>query len=167
MTRQFEWALAALIACGPAGSIATAGSQTDPVQNKPPVQEAKRDDRSGRWIWWKDKDAIREIGITPEQSAEISRIWQTSIDEAKPLREEVMRLEKALSATIKANTAEVAVVEQQVEMVERKRAELNKRRVVMLYRIHRVLSLEQNAKFQAMVDRWEASRKKQGGDRRH
>jgi Spy/CpxP family protein refolding chaperone len=167
MTRQLGWALAALIACGAASSVATAASQSDADQNKPPVQEVKRDDRGGRWAWWKDKDAIREIGITREQSAEIDRIFHTEIDLAKPLREEVMRLEKALSATIKANTAEVAVVEQQVEKVERKRAELNKRRVVMLYRIHRVLTLEQNARFQAMVDRWEASRKKQGGDRRH
>jgi len=167
MTRQLGWALAALIACGTAGSAASAASQSDPKQNPPPVQQARRDERGRLWIWWKDKDAIREIGISPEQSAEIDRIFRTEIDTAKPLREEVMRLEKALSATIKANTAEVAVVEQQVEKVEKKRAELNKRRVVMLYRIHRVLSLEQNAKFQAMVDRWEASRKKQGGDRHH
>ncbi len=78
-----------------------------------------------------------------------------------------MRLEQALSATIKANTADVAVVEHQVDKVEKRRAELNKMRVVMLYRIHKVLSVEQNTKFQAMVDRWEASRKKQGGGDHH
>jgi len=33
-------------------------------------------------------------------------------------------------------------------------------RVLMLYRMHRVLTPEQNARFQAMVDRWDAARKK-------
>lgn len=166
MARQLGWALASLIACGPVGSAEAGLFQSGP-QQAPAPQEARRDDRTGRWIWWKDKDAVIELGITPEQSAEIDRIFRQSIEKAKPLREEVMRLEKALSLTIKANTADVSVVEQQVDRVETRRAELNKLRVVMLYRMHKVLSVEQSAKFQAMVDRWETSRKKQGGDRRH
>ena len=67
---------------------------------------------------------------------------------------------------MKANTADVSVVAQQVDRVENKRAELNKLRVVMLYRMHRVLTPEQNAGFQAYMDRREAERKKQDGDRR-
>lgn len=165
MARQLRWALAVVIAFGAIGSGAATGQshpQTRPVT--PP--EVRRDDRGGRWIWWKDKHAVAELAITPEQSAAIDRIFKESIDKSKPLREEVMRLEKALSLTIKANTADVSIVEQQVDTVETKRAELNKIRVVMLYRMHKVLSLEQNAKFQAMVDRWEASHKKHDGERR-
>ena len=167
MTRQLGWGLAVLLISGTAGSVTGSAQQSDAKQKSPQVQEARRDDRGGRWIWWKDKDAIGEIGITPEQSAEIDQIFRSSIEKAKPLREEVMRLEQALSATIKANTADVAVVEHQVDKVEKRRAELNKMRVVMLYRIHKVLSVEQNTKFQAMVERWEASRKKQGGGDHH
>lgn len=67
---------------------------------------------------------------------------------------------------MKANTADVSVVVQQVDRVENKRAELNKLRVVMLYRMHRVLTPEQNVRLQAYMDRREAERKKQDGDRR-
>lgn len=171
MARQRGWALAALIAFGTAVFATETGSGTERHQTEPQAKpavtpEARRDDRGGRWIWWKDKSAVTELSITPEQSAEIERIFRRYIDKAKPMREEVTGLEKALSVTIKANTADVSVVEQQVDKVETKRAELNKLRVVMLYRMHKVLSLEQNAKFQAMVDRWEASHKKSGGDHR-
>jgi Spy/CpxP family protein refolding chaperone len=118
-----------------------------------------------RTAWWKDEKARAEIGLTVDQSAEIDRIFKNYIERAKPLREEVSTLEKALSETMKANTAHVSVVEQQVDKVENRRAELNKLRVVMLYRMHRVLSPEQNGRFQAYMDRREAERKKQDGDR--
>ena len=102
-----------------------------------------------RTAWWKDEKARAEIGFTAEQAAEIDQIFKTNMEKARPLRDEVETLEKALSATMRANTADVSVVAQQVDKVEKKRAELNKIRVVMLYRMHRVLTPEQNVKFQA------------------
>ena len=119
-----------------------------------------------RTAWWKDEKARAEIGFNADQAAEIDRIFKAYIDKARPLREEVNALEKALSETMKANTADVSVVAQQVDKVENKRAELNKLRVVMLYRMHRVLTPEQNVRLQAYMDRREAERKKQDGDRR-
>jgi hypothetical protein len=46
------------------------------------------------------------------------------------------------------------------------RAELNTLRTVMLYRMRRVLNSDQNAKVQAMWDRREAERRRDG-DKRH
>jgi Spy/CpxP family protein refolding chaperone len=167
--------LAALAFCVLVGSAAHASVNPPPrvqehEQGQVPQKksEKKPDEHRGPWIWWKDDTAKAELKLTAEQVAEIERLFQASMAKAKPLREEVTRLEAALNQTMRANTAEVAVVSQQVDKVESKRAELNKMRVLMLYRIHRVLTPEQNTKFQAMVDRWETARKaaNAGGRRR-
>lgn len=168
MARQFVWALAALVLLSSAAPTANLRQSDDlPHQTKPTEHDAPGgQERSRGWLWWKDKNAVAELRITPEQAADIDSIFRSTMEKARPLRQEVNQLEAALNQTIKANTADVSVVTQQVDKVESKRAELNKMRVVMLYRMHKVLSQEQNVKFQAMVDRWEASRKKQDTTRR-
>jgi Spy/CpxP family protein refolding chaperone len=171
MFRQTGWAL---IAFGLVTAVPAAAAAQSPV-SKPPAQEkqdknergdAKGSPGHGRTAWWKDEKARTEIGFTAEQATEIDRIFKSYIEKAKPLREEVNALEKALSETMKANTADVSVVAQQVDKVEDKRAELNKLRVIVLYKMHRVLTPEQNVRLQAYMDRREAARKKQDGDRR-
>ena len=172
MARHIRWALAFWVLVG---SAAEAGvNQLAPAQEHEESQgsqkksDKKPDEHRGPWIWWKDDSAKAELKLTAEQVAEIEQLFHASMAKAKPLREEVTQLEAALNRTMRANTAELAVVSQQVDKVESKRAELNKMRVLMLYRIHRVLTAEQNTKFQAMVDRWEAARKgtNSGGRRR-
>ncbi|MBA2258745.1 MAG: periplasmic heavy metal sensor [Acidobacteria bacterium] len=169
MARQISRALLVLMtAAGLPLTVELAGSEQRPTQ--PPAQGDRKDERSSsghqRTAWWKDEKARAEIGFTSDQAAEIDRIFKQYIEKARPLREEVNTLEKGLSETMKANTADVSVVVQQVDRVENKRAELNKLRVVMLYRMHRVLTPEQNVRLQAYMDRREAERKKQDGDRR-
>jgi hypothetical protein len=75
-------------------------------------------------------------------------------------------MERDLNATIRASTTDVAVFTRQVQKIEARRAELNTMRIVMLYRMRRVLNADQNARLQAMFDRNDAARKKQDDDRR-
>lgn len=166
MARQIGWALLALFTvAAPARTAEPAGVNQGQLEQQQPPQVDRKDDTNApghqRMLWWKDEKARAEIGFTLEQAAEIDRIFKAAMDKAKPLREEVNNLEQALSQTMKANTADVSVVAQQVDNVENKRAELNKLRVVMLYRMHRVLTPEQNVRLQAYRDRREAERKKQ------
>ncbi|MEO6212667.1 MAG: Spy/CpxP family protein refolding chaperone [Vicinamibacterales bacterium] len=171
MARHTGWALAAFMLVGSAVEAVpdhASAPQADQQRGQQKAEQ-KPDQHRGPWIWWKDDSARTELKLSAEQVAEIERIFQANMAKAKPLREEVNELEAALNQTMRANTAEISVVSQQVDKVESKRAELNKMRVLMLYRIHRVLSAEQNARFQAMVDRWESARKKAaspGGHRR-
>ncbi|CAN5854091.1 hypothetical protein BH18ACI5_BH18ACI5_14390 [soil metagenome] len=169
MARQIGWALAVCVLfASPAGAGLSAGwAVQEPATHEEEDQSSQRksegkkpDEHRGPWIWWKDEGAKSELKLTGEQVAEIERIFQANMAKAKPMRDELTQLETGLNQTMRANTADVAVVAQQVDRVESKRAELSKMRVLMLYRIHRVLSAEQNTKFQAMVDRWEAARKK-------
>ena len=82
------------------------------------------------------------------------------------MAEQIRELERGVDAAMRANTSDISAFARQVEQVEQKRAELNKARTVMLYRMRRVLTPEQNVKLQAEYDRREAERKKQDGDRR-
>jgi len=177
MARHIGWALAVcvLVASPARAALSDGWAVQEPVtheddQNPQKASETKKtDEHRGPWIWWKDEGARSELKLTAEQVAEIERIFQANMAKAKPMREELTQLETGLNQTMRANTADVAVVAQQVDRVESKRAELSKMRVLMLYRIHRVLTSEQNTKFQAMVDRWEAARKKDpnpGGHRK-
>jgi Spy/CpxP family protein refolding chaperone len=167
MARHTGWTLAFCVLIGSVAQIsANPRSQMHDEQqgsakkDEPKKDEKNADEHRGPWIWWKDEAAKAELKLTADQVAEVDRIFQTNMAKAKPLREEITQLEAALNQTMRANTAEVAVVSQQVDKVESKRAELNKMRVLMLYRMHRVLTPEQNARFQAMVERWDAARKR-------
>ena len=164
MARQIGWALMVCVLFGSAAKAAP--SHCDAVRADQQKGAQKTDERKpGPWIWWKDESVKTDLKLTADQVAEIDAIFQKNMAKATPLRKDVMELEATLNRTIRENTADVSVVSSLVEKAEAKRAELNKMRVVMLYRMRHVLTLEQNAKFQAMVDRWEASRKKPGGPR--
>jgi Spy/CpxP family protein refolding chaperone len=167
MARHLRLALAALVALGAAAGTAESHevqAEARQDQQQPSQRDGSRD--NPRLHWWNEPRMIAELGLSPEQSARIDQIFKTGMDKARPLREEVKQLELALDGAMRANTAQVSVFAQQVDKIENKRAELNKTRTVMLYRMRRVLTAEQNAKFQALHDRWEAARKKQDSERR-
>jgi Spy/CpxP family protein refolding chaperone len=161
MARHIGWALAICVLLGSAGTASASHCTSAQADQQKPQQNS--DKKPPVWIWWKDESAKSDLKLTADQIAEIDKNFQSYLTKAKPLREEVMALEGTLNRTIRENTADVSVVSSLVEKVEGKRAELNKMRVVMLYRIRHVLTPEQNTKFNARVDRWEAARKKAAG----
>jgi Spy/CpxP family protein refolding chaperone len=61
---------------------------------------------------------------------------------------------------LKEYTAPVPVVQQQVEKMEKLRADNNATRTVMIYRMHLLLTPEQRIKLDAMFERREAERRK-------
>jgi Spy/CpxP family protein refolding chaperone len=62
-------------------------------------------------------------------------------------------LEKELSRMIRERTSPETTVSQQLDRVESTRAELNKARMLMIYKMHRVLTSEQNEKLRVINDR--------------
>jgi Spy/CpxP family protein refolding chaperone len=170
MVRHFRAALLAVVF---ASATLTAASERRPQGEIPPVQQAapadrqeKRGDNHERRPWWKNPRDMAEIGLSAAQSAEIDRIFHAEVEKMKPMRQLVVELERGVDATMRANTTDIAAFARQVERVEQQRAELNKARTVMLYRMRRVLNAEQNVKFQAFYDRREAERKKDADHRR-
>ena len=168
MARHIGRAVAALIVAASFAVSAESHPQVNPpVDHERSAQKPdSRHDSQDRRPWWKNPRDMAEIGLTAEQSKQIDKIFWSEIEKMKPMRRLIVELERGVDATSRANTADIAAYARQVEYVERKRAELNTARTVMLYRMRRVLNAEQNVKFQAMNDRRDADRKKQDADRR-
>jgi Spy/CpxP family protein refolding chaperone len=102
--------------------------------------------------WWK---AVRDLGLSPEQSTMIDGIFQSTMPELRQEAQELNRLEAKLSKLIEADADELQVL-RQVDRVEAARAAINKMRTMMLFRMRQVMTTEQRARFKAMQERWEA-----------
>lgn len=155
MARQITCVLTVWLA---ASSVAGAVELCEP--QKPSAQHTGTSARERGWKWWMDEKSRAELSITAQQSAEIDQIFEGSIAKLREARHVTELLEKTLSDTISANVADPSVVAQQAEKFETARAEQNRMRTVMLYRMHRVLTADQRARLKAMYERREASRGK-------
>jgi Spy/CpxP family protein refolding chaperone len=117
-----------------------------------------------RWKWWLyDRE---ELGITDKQSAEIDRIFEETVPGQRAKREEIERLEPVLAKLTKEATADVATIAQHVDRIETLRAEMNKTRTIMLYRMNLLLNPEQRAKVKALYDKRDAERRRNDSSRR-
>lgn len=134
----------------------------DPGQK--PHADRPPDGPRDRWKWRLYDRA--ELAITDKQSADIDKIFEATIPGQRAKREELARLEEALAVMVKENKADVTTVAQQVEKVENIRAEFNKTRTVMLYKINLLLSADQRAKLEQLRARRDAERRKDTDHRR-
>jgi Spy/CpxP family protein refolding chaperone len=103
--------------------------------------------------WWNDERVIRELGLTPDQSARIDMVYRGTLPQLRQSKEELDRQEAELSRLIELR-AEEALVARQVEKVESVRASLNKIRTLMLLHMVQVLTPKQNAKFKEVHEQW-------------
>ena len=169
MLRKTAWVLALLITCAPGfgaaesrdqqggaqraasppGSPGPEGKHKEPIANRPP------EDRE-RWKWWLYDRA--ELGIADQQSAAINQIFESTIPKLRESRKELDDAEEQLSRTIKEHKADLAVVSHQIDRVEGARSQYNKLRVLMLYRMHLLLTPEQRGKLEALRARQDAAR---------
>jgi Spy/CpxP family protein refolding chaperone len=179
MARYLGWTLAVMLVCTPAASATTVGAidcgQTG--QEKPAAKPDGRDRRgpggpdhrgSDRpWIkWWEEPKWKADIGITERQAADIKQIFDKTMVQLRADRAALDKLEAELSQTIKDDRSDIGMVTQQVDRVENLRAQMQKTRVVMLYRMHRVLSADQRKRLDAMFERLIAERR-QNEPKRH
>jgi Spy/CpxP family protein refolding chaperone len=158
MASYISWALAGvLLVTVSAEPAETRPGQTEQHSTARSTEQREQTKRSPR-KWWTDQPMRGELGITDQQSAAIEQIWQESIPKLREARDRLDQLETTLSQMILDASDEAAVVAQ-IERVENTRAEANKARTLMLYRLNRLLTPDQRVKLKAMHDRWEASRR--------
>jgi Spy/CpxP family protein refolding chaperone len=125
-----SWALAALVMASAAQAAAQSG-----------------------FPWWNDERVVRELGLTPDQSARIDMVYRSSLPQLRQSKEELDRQEAELSRLIELR-AEETLVARQVEKVESVRASLNKIRTLMLLHMVQVLTPKQNVKFKEVHEQW-------------
>lgn len=123
-----------------------------------PAAQVQGQDQQRR-KWWLDDKLKTELGLSAQQSADVEATFQSAIPRLKAYKEQLDELEAELSRLIRERVADESTVAAHVDKVEAARAELSKARTLMLYRMHRILSPEQNARLQEMHDRWQKERR--------
>ena len=109
-------------------------------------------DARQRHKWWESGDIKAELNITDEQSAAIEEVYQTARPNLRALTGTLSTEEKTLSLLIDADSAREADVTAQIDKVEAARGALGKERLLMVYRMHRELSIEQRAGLRDWMD---------------
>ena len=115
-----------------------------------------------RFKWWKDERFTRELALTPDQSSRIEGVFQAAQPEMRAQQRALSMLEDELSKLVQEARVEESEVDHFVAKVESARADLAKTRTMMIYRIRRILTLEQHVKLQALFDEREKERRGKG-----
>jgi Spy/CpxP family protein refolding chaperone len=152
MARQLAWALAILLLIPASGRAAVCGAEgARQAQQRPRDDKDRKADqpRRGPSKWWIESKDRAELAISDEQSARIEAIWQAGLKRRIEARETLEKLEAALSKMMPDPAVDEAAVIAQIDRVEAARGAANKERVLMLYRMNRVLSPEQRQKLDA------------------
>jgi hypothetical protein len=94
-------------------------------------------------------------------------VFETTIPQLRQAREEQDRADDELSRTAKAHQADVATISRLVDRAESARSKHAKMRVLMLYRMHLLLSADQRAKLEVLRARRDAERRSREPDPGH
>jgi Spy/CpxP family protein refolding chaperone len=165
MKTSLAWACAALLFAATPGRAAEAcdATQQQPQRTGSQAHPAKPSSEKPRKYWWIDPADRAELSITDQQSAEIEKIWQKSLAKRAEIGERLDKLNAVLDKMI-LNAADEAAVKAQLDLVESVRSEANKARVLMLYRMSRLLTQDQRLKLDAKVKAMrERDRGRRGG----
>jgi Spy/CpxP family protein refolding chaperone len=100
------------------------------------------------WEWWNDVEVQKALALAPEKSRTIHEIFTRRSEALRPMGDEFMRALTELDRMTRARVVDEATYQLQVVRVEALRAELNKSRTVMLYRLTRELTPEQFKKLE-------------------
>lgn len=112
--------------------------------------------RRGPAKWWQVYK--NELRLTPEQCSRIDAVFEATFPQLRASYEELNKREEQLSTLISANDATEAQVLRLADQIEAIRSELSKTRVLMLFRMRRVLSPEQRNKLQELQKEQERDR---------
>lgn len=115
--------------------------------------------------WWKDAQFQRDLGLTPDQTAKIDAIFQSTISLLRQKKADLDRQEDELSRMIAAG-ADESLVTRQVDKVESTRASMNKMRTLMLLHERQVLTPDQRVRLNKLHEQMFKDRSKSPDNRR-
>ena len=115
--------------------------------------------------WWKDAQFQRDLGLTPDQTAKIDAIFQSTISLLRQKKADLDRQEDELSSMIAAG-ADESLVTRQVDKVESTRASMNKMRTLMLLHERQVLTPDQRVRLNKLHEQMFKDRGKSPDNRR-
>lgn len=113
--------------------------------------------RPQRFFWWRSEHVKQELGLNADQVARVEKIHQSTIAELRQEFDELDRLDAKLTRLIESD-ADEALITRQIDRVETARANLNKTRSLMLYRMRQVLTPDQQRRLKTLQGRAEQQR---------
>jgi Spy/CpxP family protein refolding chaperone len=93
--------------------------------------------------WWKNPSVVGDLNLTPEQSAEIEKIFVRSREKLIDLKADLEKKQLDLQVAMDDKTAARDAIEKKIETVENARAALQKTRALMILDMRQVLKPEQ------------------------
>jgi hypothetical protein len=118
-----------------------------------PARPATEKPSQPRVPWWKDPAVIREISLTPDQSAKIDAIWRKRQTEMHGVAIEQKKQEDELKRLLAERKVGVDVIGLQFDRSEALRSMLDKSRAIALYQTSLILSADQNKALKAIGER--------------
>jgi Spy/CpxP family protein refolding chaperone len=112
--------------------------------------------------WWQDDKVQKGLALSPEQITKLEGVFQTAMPSLRAQKRAFDKLEDELSKMVREARVGERELEEFVVRVEAARADLSKTRTLMLYRMHRILSPEQNVKLDELFDQMERERRGKG-----
>lgn len=109
--------------------------------------------------WWQSEKFKTDLALMPDQTGKLEDVYQGLLPKMTSGKDNLDRLEKRLSDVIAEGMAPEGDVMKLVDQVEGSRADLAKTRTLMIYRMHRILTLEQRDKMKVLHERWEQDRR--------
>lgn len=169
MARQLLWVFAGLMLVATSGQAAEICEATQQRAGSPsatakPNTDGQKDGekdagRQGPKRWWIDPQLRAELRITDQQSVDVEQVWQKSRPKLRESWEQLDKLEDALTQMLARDDGDESAIIAQIDRVETARAEHSKRRTLMIYRMNKVLTVEQRAKVKAMNERRDGGRR--------
>ena len=154
MARYVAWAFAALLLVPVTGSAEDLCERAQ-GQGKPssaPADGKKPDQGHPQpFKWWIEPKTRAELNITDKQSALIDAAWSKDYKQRAETRKRLEELEAKLDQMMLDASADESAIVAQLDKVEAVRTEVSKARVIMLYRINKLLTPEQRIKLDAMA----------------
>ena len=102
--------------------------------------------------WWHSEEVRTELDLTDEQSTSLDRIYQQTLPKQRESMRRLNAEEMTLSQLIGDMNVQEIDVTRQIDRVEAARSELSKTRILMVFRMYRVLSAAQRE----TLDEWRA-----------
>jgi Spy/CpxP family protein refolding chaperone len=93
--------------------------------------------------WWKNPRVAAELGLSPDQSAEIEKVFVRSRSKLIDLKADLEKKQLDLQVAMDDKTADRSIVEKKIEAVENSRAALQKTRALMILDMKQVLKPDQ------------------------
>ena len=109
--------------------------------------------RNGTREWWKSEEIRQELELSDEAVARLAAIFQTTMPELRSAYRLVRKHQEQFDQLLERVDVTEEEVLHEVDHLETARAEVNKGRAMMLFKMRRVLTLEQRNKLKEYNER--------------